>query len=179
MLKRSFTLLAALALVGFTLPAQADAQSIYISGGATFPTGDFGNYAKTGWMAAGGVMFPVGSPGLSAGVDLFYGQNNHESISGESSSKTTPWGAMAALLYNFTPEGSVQPYVFGGLGVLIHRFSTEGFSESETKFGYQFGLGLDFPIGGTTDLYVEGRYMGASNTNYFAALAGFAFGVGN
>ena len=180
MLKRSFSLLATVALLGFAVPSQADAQtSLYISGGATFPTGEYGEYAKTGWMAAGGVMFGIGSPGLSAGVDLFYGQNNHESISEESSSKTTPWGAMAAILYNFIPDGGAQPYVFGGAGVLTHRFSTEGFSESETKFGYQLGAGVGFPIGGTTQLYAEGRYMGSSGTNFFALLGGFAFGLGN
>jgi opacity protein-like surface antigen len=182
MLKKSVGFLAALALLGFAVPTHADAQgtTLYISGGGSFPTGTFGDYADTGWMIAGGAVFDIGTSGLGAGVDLFYGQNNHSYEGAESSEKTSPYGAMGFLQYGFQTSGKLVPYVFGGAGVLVHRFSAEGFdSESDTQFGYQFGAGLDFPVGGTTSLYVEGRYMGSSDTNYFAAMAGLAFGVGS
>jgi len=181
MLKKSVGFLAALALLGFAVPTHADAQgtTLYISGGGSFPTGNFGDYADTGWMAAGGVVFDIGTAGLGAGVDLFYGQNNHSYEGALDGEKTSPYGAMAFLEYGFQTSGKLQPYLFGGAGLLVHRLSADGVeSDSETKFGYQFGAGLGFPLGGTTSLYVEGRYMGASDTNYFAALAGFAFGLG-
>ena len=99
MLKRSFTLLAVLALVGFAVPTQADAQAtIYIGGGGSFPTSDFGDYANTGWMAIGGVLVDVGPSGLGLGVELFYGQNNHkDEASLFESAKTSPYGAMAIV----------------------------------------------------------------------------------
>ncbi len=182
MLKRSFSLLAALALVGFALPAQADAQAtIYIGGGASFPTGEFGDYSNTGWLATGGVLVGVGPQGLDLGLELFYGQNNHkEEASFFENEKTSLYGAMAIVDYTFGEAGKIRPYVFGGLGILIHRFSAANISsQSDTNFGYEAGAGLAFPLGsGSTSLYVEGRYMGASGTNLFGLLAGFAFGVG-
>lgn len=178
MKKQWMLVLAAAALLGFAAPSQAQ-TTLYISGGGSFPTGDFGDYADTGWMVAGGAMFGIGSAGLSAGVDLFYGQNNHSVEEIDLNSKTTPYGAMGVLLYSFQTGSSISPYVFGGAGVLVHRFSADDIgSESDTQFGYQFGAGLGFPIGGTTELYAEGRYMGSADTKYFAALAGLAFFLG-
>ncbi|MDP2470358.1 MAG: acyloxyacyl hydrolase [Candidatus Palauibacterales bacterium] len=179
MTKQSVRFLAVLALLGFAIPSQVHAQVIYVSGGATFPTGDFGDYANTGWMAAGGVLFGVGDSGLGVGGELFYGQNNHSVEGVDLNSKTSPYGAMAIVDYSFG-NGGIDPYVFGGAGVMVHRYSAEGFdSESETKFGYQFGAGIGFPIGETTEIYAEGRYMGATDTQYFGLLGGFAFGIGN
>jgi len=171
MKKRSVLFLAAFAFLAFAIPAQAQ-TTLYIAGGATFPTGDFGEYANTGWMAAGGAIFGLGDSGFGVGGEIFYGQNNHGSDEVDLDSKTSPYGIMAIADYAFGSEGSIRPYVFGGLGVLVHRFSAEGFeAESESQFGYQAGAGLGFPIG----LFIEGRYMGSSDTNYFGALAGWAF----
>lgn len=182
MKKKSVLLFATLAFMGFAIPTQADAQSttLYISGGASFPTGDFGDYSNTGWMAAGGVLFGIGDSGFGAGAELFYGQNNHkDEASFFQGEKTTPYGAMAIVDYAFDTGSGVMPYLFGGLGLLVHRFSADNIeSESDSQFGYQFGGGVGFPIGGTTQLYIEGRYMGSSDTTFFGALAGFAFALG-
>ena len=168
-------LLTAAALLVFAAPSHAQ-TSLYISGGATFPTSDYGDYANTGWMAAGGVMFGVGPSGLSVGADLFYGQNNHkDELSLFEGEKTSQYGAMGVLLYAFDTAG-VQPYVFGGLGALVHRFSADNIdSESDTQFGYQLGAGVGFPIGASSQIYAEGRYVGSEDTKYFALLGGFAF----
>jgi len=182
MTKQSVRFLAVLALLGFAIPSQAHAQTtIYVSGGGSFPTGDFGDYANTGWMAAGGVIFGIGESGLGVGAELFYGQNNHkDEASFYDNEKTSPYGAMAIVDYSFDTGGNIMPYVFGGAGLLVHRFSADGIdSESDSKFGYQFGAGLGFGIGETSQLYVEGRYMGSEYTKYFAALAGFAFTLGS
>ncbi|MEN8198177.1 MAG: outer membrane beta-barrel protein [Pseudomonadota bacterium] len=179
MTKRLVLLLAMAALLGFAVPSQGNAQAtLYISGGAAIPIGDFGEFSKTGWMAAGGVLFDAGPSGLGIGAEVFYGQNNHEAD--VFNSKTTPYGAMAIVDYAFGTAGGIRPYVFGGLGLLVHRISGDGFdSESDSQFGYQFGGGVSFPIGGTTSLYGEGRYMGSESTKYFGVLAGLAFGLGN
>jgi len=191
MMKRSVLLLAVIALVGFAVPSHAQAQTtLYVSGGAAIPTGDFGTYANTGWMAAAGVLFGIGESGLGVGGELFYGQNNHKSESSFfDNEKTTPYGAMAIVDYSFSTGGGIEPYVFGGAGVLIHKFSADNIeSESNSAFGYQFGAGVAFPIGATTSLYGEGRYIGSSstgegtdagNTTYFGVLAGIAFQLGS
>ena len=181
MKKRSVLFLAAFAFLAFAIPAQAQ-TTLYIAGGASFPTGDFGDYANTGWMAAGGAIFGLGDSGFGVGGEVFYGQNNHkDEVSLFENTKTTPYGIMAIADYTFGSGGGLRPYLFGGLGLMVHKFSGDGFdSESESGFGYQFGAGLSFPIG----LFVEGRFMGSSSmgegefaeaTTYFGVLAGWAF----
>ena len=174
MKKRSVFLLTAFALMAFAIPAQAQ-TTLYIGGGGSFPTGDFGEFADTGWMAVGGAIFGLGDSGFGVGGEVFYGQNNHkEEVSLFENTKTTPYGIMAIADYTFGSPDGLQPYLFGGLGLLVHKFSGDGFdSESESQFGYQFGAGLAFNFG----LFIEGRYMGASDTQYFGALAGWAFGL--
>ena len=173
MKKRLVLLLAVFALMGFAVPAQAQ-TTLYVGAGGSFPTGDFGDYANTGWMAIGGAVFGLGDSGFGVGGEIFYGQNNHNDDFGTvfENSKTTPYGIMAIADYAFGSPDGLQPYLFGGLGLLVHKFSADNIdSESESQFGYQFGAGLAFPIG----LFVEGRYMGAEDTKYFGVLAGWAF----
>ena len=173
MKKRSVLFLAAFAFLAFAVPAQAQ-TTLYLGAGATFPTGDFGEYADTGWMGVGGAIFGLGDSGFGVGGEFFYGQNNHGVDGVDLDSKTIPYGIMAIADYSFGSPDGLQPYVFGGLGLMVHRFSVEGFdSESESQFGYQFGAGLGFNFG----LFIEGRYMGSEDTNYFGALAGWAFSL--
>jgi len=167
--KRSVLFLAALAFLAFAIPAQAQ-TTLYLGAGGSFPTGDYGDFHDTGWVGTAGALFGAGPVGV--GAEFFYGQNSYSS---ESDAKTTPWGFMGIVDYSFGQPGAIQPYLFGGLGVMIHRYSLGDFSESETEFGYQFGAGLSFPIGATSSIYAEGRYMGSDAAKYFGALAGFAF----
>ena len=173
MKKRSVFFLAAFAFLAFAVPAQAQ-TTLYLGAGASFPTGDFGDFSNTGWMGVGGVIFGMGDSGFGVGGEVFYGQNNTKDEFGTlfENSKTSPYGVMAIADYSFGSPDGLQPYLFGGLGLMVHRFSGDNFeSESESQFGYQFGAGLGFNFG----LFVEGRYMGSSDTQYFGALAGWAF----
>jgi len=186
---RILSVLAAAALMALSVPSAANAQ-FYISGGATFPTGDFGDYAKTGWQIAGGYLFDIGTAGLSVGIDGFYGENKHkdlESISPglESDGKTNPYGIMGVAVYEFGMESSVAPYVFGGLGWLAHKFSGSIFGESvdetDSGFGYQLGAGVAFPVSTSIAIYGEGRYTAGtgdvSDTKFFSVLGGLSFGI--
>jgi opacity protein-like surface antigen len=175
---KSRTLLSfAAAALFLMVPSSLFAQSIFVGGGATFPTGEFGDYADTGWIGVAGVLFPVGEGGLNVGVEGFYGQNNHNDVDGD---KTNPYGAMAILEYDIGDDEGVGAYLFGGAGLLVHKFGTDATEGggSETNFGYEAGAGVSFPLGGSTSLWAEGRYMGASGTNFFGILAGLGFGIG-
>lgn len=171
--------LSAVATLLFLLaaPAAVVGQGIFVGGGVTFPTGDFKDVdgADTGWLATAGFSFDVGDAGLSAGVEGFYGENKHDT----DGDKTNPYGAMGFLLYRAGNPETVGPYAFGGAGILVHKFSSDTTEDStKTNFGYEFGAGLDIPVGSNVGVWLEGRYMGSSDTNFFGIIAGLGLGVG-
>ena len=155
------------------VPSVVSAQMFaFLGGGATFPNGDYGDYAKTGWIASGGVGIPVGPPGMAVVVEGFYGQNDHEDVDGD---KTNPYGLMVDVDYTFGTPGSIQPYLIGGVGLLVHKFSTDfagGLSGSDSQFGYTAAAGALIPLGGTVGVYGEGRYWGSADTAFLGILAG-------
>lgn len=164
-------------LVLLAAPTTVLGQGIFVGGGVTIPTGDFGDFADTGWLASGGFSFDVGDGGVSAGVEGFYGENKHET----DGDKTNPYGAMGFLLYRAGNPESVGPYFYGGAGILVHKFSSDSSpseDSTDTNFGYEFGAGLDFPFGSNVGAWLEGRYMGSSDTKLFGIIAGLGFGVG-
>lgn len=187
---QSVLVAAALALA---TPAGMHAQSLYISGGAGFPTGDFGDLTDTGWQIAGGIMFAdIGTPGLSLGVDGSYGQNSIKDVTiigfdVEGNIKT--YGIMGIALYSFANESGIEPYLFGGAGWLgadgYIRASgggeTESESGSESSFGYQLGAGLGYSLSEKVSIYGEGRYTGGtgdlSDIKWISALAGLSFAI--
>lgn len=173
-------MIGSLAVVGvallFALPLQA--QSVYIGGGLTIPTGDFGEFADTGWMTAGGFMIDIGDSGASAGVEGFYSGASES----DGDADASIYGAMATLLYRVGNPARVGPYIFGGAGLTAVDLDdpTDG-DGSDEDFGYQFGAGLDFPFADRVGAWLEGRYMGSSvfeGTHFFAILAGLGFGLG-
>ena len=168
-------------LLALAIPLNAGAQSIYVLAGPTFPVGDFSDFGgSTGWFAAAGVTFPVGEKGLWAGVEASYGQNNHNDLEPDGD-KTNLIGAMAILGYDIPASGSVQPFIWGGAGLLVHKFSSDVFlDDTESNFGYQFGAGLSF--GGeeaNVHPFIEGRFEGADTSQFFAVEGGLSFGIGN
>lgn len=169
-------------------PLTAQAQSIFVSAGAGIPTGDDSEDISTGWMAAGGVIFDVGTAGVWAGVDGMYGRNSADDIVSDASIK--PYSIMGILGYSIATDGTLDPYIFGGAGLMGVKYSEPGFSDSASGFGWQAGAGVSF---GSADAkarpYVEGRYQSASvdfegdtsstTVSFIGALVGVTIGVGN
>lgn len=157
----------------FMTAAPAAAQSIYFGVGPTFPSSDYADYAKTGFMIVGGVTYEI-VPQLSVYGEGGYGQNNHDT----EGDKTNPSTIMAGLLYGFGGDNApVSPYVFGGGGMLTHKYSSDQFEgSSETKFGFQGGAGLGFNLGGF-DAFAEGRYTSASFDGFATAFMGIVVGL--
>ena len=181
---RRLSLLAAVAFTGLSVPSSADAQgTLYLQGGGTFPTNDYGNEASTGWMAIGGYVFDV-SGGISLGIEGFYGSNSHDEeaeffLDGD---KTDLYGGYGTVSYFFQLDSQIQPYVFGGLGWLVHDFKSDGsFSGSSNGFSWEFGGGVGFPLSESISIYGEGRYMSASTgdevISYTTALWGLFAGL--
>lgn len=184
-------LLTSAAVLSFALvaPFTAQAQTIFISAGGAFPTGDDLDGVNTGLMAAGGVTFDVGANGVWAGIDGAYGRHGTD-FTGDGDVTAKTYSVMAILGYSFDTQGSVDPYVWGGLGLAGAKISDDSESFSASGFGWQGGAGVSF---GGEDAnarpYVEARYHSGSmefegdtsNTtvSFFAALVGVAIGVGN
>ncbi len=167
-----------LGVVATTSPLSA--QFVWIGGGATFPTSDYGDIANTGYLVMAGGAIPVGEAGLNLGVNAFYGQNNHELVDGD---KTNPYGFMGMVEYDFSgPDAEGGLYVLGEAGILWHKYSSDtSVDTSESGFGYAGALGYGFPLGGVNG-WVEGRFMQASisdaNTQFLGIVAGISIPLG-
>jgi hypothetical protein len=181
--------LALLALFCLSLPNQVSAQGIWVGGGVTIPTGDYGDSHDTGYTTVLGIGFPVGPEGLGIFAEGFYGKNNFsDDHHGES---TSPYGVMGGVTYDLSPGEDSGIYVFGQLGLMVHKYSSDDFGDS-SETGFAFGGGGGYGISLTDKLggWVEGRYMhgmfseefdGMSedySTAFFAVLAGISVHLG-
>ena len=187
-MKRSAGPLFLAMLLALAVPTLASAQaSIFLGGGATIPTGDYGDYAKTGWMGQAGAVFNVGSNGLFVAGEGFYGSNTHETIGTAAADKTNLYGADGQVGYRFGDQEKAGLYVAGLLGALIHKYSpATGTGDSST--GILFGgiAGVDIPVG-KVNVWVEGRWMNGRhseagdswNTGFFGLFAGVSIPVGS
>ena len=181
MIRRALIASAAALFLALAVPFTAQAQSFFISGGAAFPNGDFGDVVDTGWLVAGGVLFDVGESGVWAGVEGSYGRHSTD-IDGFNAK---PYGVIGFLGYSFPTDGNVDPYIFGGAGLQGVSVSFPSLpSESDSAFGYEFGGGLVF--GNPTNSvrpYVEGRYQGSNadavDLTFIGALVGLTISAGN
>lgn len=177
MIRRTLVGAALVLAVGLMAPAATQAQGIYFGGGVTIPTGDLDDEAgaDTGWMGVAGISFDIGDSGLSVGGEGFFGQNSLPADGDD----VSIYGAMGTVLLRIGDEDVIGPYVFGGAGLMATNPSIEADPdlETESEFGYQFGAGLDVPLG-SVGLWVEGRFMGSDTSTLFGVLAGLGIGIG-
>jgi hypothetical protein len=175
-------LLASATLFAFVLvvPAAAQAQGLYFSAGAAFPSGDDLEDVDTGWLAAGGVTFDLGEGGVWAGIDGSYGSHGITDID----ENVNTYSFMGIVGYSFDTEGNLDPYVWGGAGIQGIKDDVD----NESGFGWQAGAGTSF---GSPDSsirpFVEGRYHSASididgfdvDVKFFVAEVGASVSLGN
>jgi opacity protein-like surface antigen len=171
MFRRVLLASAAALSLALIVPFTAQGQSVYVMGGASFPTSDFGDAFDTGWMVAGGITLPLGPGGFWFGVEGSYGQNG-TAVDGID---VNPTGAMAILGFDL-PVPVLDPYVFGGAGLLSTKANVGDLSNTETEFGYQLGAGLSLGSGPISP-FIELRYESSTDIEFFAAMAGLSFGL--
>lgn len=172
MIRRVLLASAAVVSLSLAVPVTSQAQSVYVLAGGAFPTSEFGEAFDTGWMVAGGLRLPIGPGGFWLGVEGSYGQNGTPADGVDAN----PAGAMAKLGFNVPVPGGIQPFVFGGAGLLATKFSVGSLSETRSKFGYQLGGGLDLGSG-VISPFVEVRYESSEDIDFFAALFGLSIGL--
>src|SRR5262245_49707928 len=165
-------LTAAVVVVG---AAPLSGQKFHVGGGVTMPSGDYGNFAKTGYLAIAGLTFDIPAAPIAVRVDGMYGANTHD---GGLDEKTSIYGGMANAVWGFLPGSPLQPYAIGGLGYLSHDYdpgSSGSSADVEWAMVWGVGGGVNFALGGL-GLFAEGRYLDRDGTAFLALLAGLRFG---
>jgi opacity protein-like surface antigen len=173
MIRRFPVTSAAILFLALAAPFTAQAQNIFAMAGGVFPTSESADAFDTGWMVAGGITFPLGPGGFWLGVEGSYGQNG-TAVDGVDAN---PIGAMAILGFDLPVPGGLSPYVFAGAGLLAVRDFDIDLTDTESKFGYQLGGGLNLGSG-IISPFIEVRYAASDEIDFFAANLGLSIGVG-
>jgi len=167
-------------------PARSFAQaSVFVGGAATFPVGNISSTggfvgADTGWQGTVGAQFAIGASGLTIGPRVYYGSNKH-SLAGDRSNLL---GGAALLNYGFGDPQSVNPFLWGEVGVLSHAFKSDSDPSTDatsTAGAMAGGAGIGLPLGGVSAFVAAGynSHLGGDiDTTYFGVYAGLNFSVG-
>ena len=165
-MKRLLCATLATAFFALSTPVDSSAQgTVFLGGGATFPVSDYGELANTGWQGWGGVLVPVSDVGISLGVEGFYGQNSHET----DGNKTSLYGGLALVGYEFGDPEALTPTVFGGVGYMRRSFkseSTPALDNGSSSFAWGGGAGVGFPLGGVKG-FAGGTYTSGTGDENF------------
>ena len=153
-----------------------------IFGGGAFPTGDMGEALNMGFRLGGGlalrsVTLPFGL-NVNVAYDRFGGDDD---IGGTdlSSESLGIFSGSADVVWQFPtdPAASFRPFLDGGVG--LYRIGSYAGGDSQTKFGFQLGGGIDLPLGGLAT-FVEAKYVSifteGENSNYLPIVFGLRFG---
>lgn len=187
------------ALVATPVLAQESGLGLGVAAGANLPSADFGDAAKTGVVVNGFVEWRTGGP-LGVRGSLFWSRSDIDNpIIKDIDGATLPDDSNLDVSGNVDlvgasldltlgkRQGTIQPYLVGGVGVFRRRVSqdVEGAVEEfkdlrdkDTEVGYNGGAGLRFALGGLS-LYAEGRYYSVQtdpdNTNFIPVVIGIEF----
>ncbi|HET9793684.1 MAG TPA: outer membrane beta-barrel protein [Thermoanaerobaculia bacterium] len=143
-----------------------------LSGGADFPVADQSDVYKTGWNGTALVTFNFGNSPVGLRLDGSYHElktkNELEAFFAGSGKTRIIDGTfdIVAGPKNMT----VEPYFIGGGGAYDLRFEGQdittgnAFSHSTTRFGWNVGGGIAFPLqaGGSSRMFIEARYTSIS-----------------
>jgi hypothetical protein len=173
---RRFLIGASTLALAITLGTTSASAQFFVGAGATLPSGDYGDYAKTGWLVNAGVeAWRSASGKLAIFAEGLFGSNSHDDVDGD---KTNIYGGLGSVTYGLgSQDASMSPYLIGSAGYLVHQYKSTEFAEFEGSDGgvaFGGGAGLFFD-----PAFVEARYMTFSvdgeSTAFIFVGAGFTF----
>ena len=173
-MRRLFIGAAALAL-GLAVPSQKAEAQFFVNASATLPMGDYGDYAKTGWLAGLGARAWANSTGkLALWVVGEYGSNSHDD---EDDAKTNimSGGAWLAYILGNNPEASVTPFVVWGGGYMNHQYKIGDLSENYGQAFAGGGIGASFGSEGKGPWVLASYRYGFDETTFLALGGGWTF----
>jgi opacity protein-like surface antigen len=176
------------ALLAFFVASPATAQTLYVHGGADFPSSsEFNDAYKTGFNVGigGGLALTENIEGVLMGRYDRFGLDLPGDFDGGAFSTLS---ATANLKLNGPMMSRrITPYAFGGGGIFrsaVGDLESNGVtaeSDSEVDFGLQFGAGLSVGMTPRTSLLVEPNYVvilnEGENTQYFPVRLGVSLGL--
>ena len=125
-------------------------------------TFDFGTGPALG-LAAGWKW----AEGLRAELEAGYRSASADEVNGvPGTGKVKLYPIMANLLYDFSTDGPIKPYIGAGAGIIPTNFNDVApeagiatYDESDTGFGAQAILGAAVPVAERLDLTLDYRYL--------------------
>lgn len=174
-MKRLLVLLSAFAMAVF-MAGPVSAQSLYIHGGAGFPSSDaFSDTHDAGFD----IGLSLGYPLTNSVEGLVRGSYDRFDNKSEISNEFASWSATANLKLKAPVQRSrFMPYALAG-GGLFHL----GFEDDmESKFGMTFGAGVDIRTTSRVNLMVEPNYSlvftDGENIQFFPVRVGAGIWLG-
>ncbi len=173
-------ILGAITVLSFAMVAvtsSADAQDMGgtrsvnfgIAAGASFLTGNYGDFYDTGFNVMGTLGMQPASLPVGLRFDAAY-----NSFGSNGPTLKVISGTANAVLTTSNMSG-VKPYVIGGVGIYN---SKAGSGDGQTKFGLNAGGGIEFALSGF-NTFVEARYHSVftdgDNMNYIPLVFGIKF----
>jgi hypothetical protein len=171
--------LVALLLSGTGLVAQTTGSArFHIAGGVMLPQGSFNDAFKTGWLGDGGLSFGLSGIPFMVRIDGFYSQNIGDQTQTGNDVKQIFIGGLIGGEYVLGHSG-VRPYLVGQIGLANARLKVGPLDDTETKFTFAGGFGIEFGAGGLR-LFAEAKYQQVMTSDESAKMipivAGFRFG---
>jgi OmpA-OmpF porin, OOP family len=172
-------LLAAAAIL--SLPAAANAQSMFSPSGPVYPGVYIGaegglnwllnnnSYTmNTGWAVGGKVGYDFVGPRIE--IEGLYHNNTGSGVVAfpnggfaNVNGRIEQVSVMGNLLYDFFPGATITPYVGAGAGIAFVDSTIQGCSLCSTQFAYQGILGVGYNATPALRIALEGRYYGTTN----------------
>jgi hypothetical protein len=149
----------------------------YVGAGAAIPMGDFGDFADTGWMAAAGVLLPIGQQGFWIAAEALFSRFSLANVDRDA---TDLYGGSGLLGYTFTSGGRIAPYVFASAGMLVQDYVPEGASfpvplpRSDVNFSYGVGGGFEYALSERIGFWAAATYLAADETKLIPILVGLS-----
>jgi OOP family OmpA-OmpF porin len=175
-------LLAAAAIL--SLPAAANAQSMFSSSGPTYPGVYVGaegglnwllnnqSYVmNTGWAVGGKVGYDFVGPRVE--LEGMYHSNTGSGVVAfptgfaNVNGQINQVSVMANLLYDFIPGAQITPYVGAGAGIAFVDANIQGCNLCSTQFAYQGILGVAWNVSPAFRISLDGRYYGTTSTGQY------------
>jgi hypothetical protein len=143
-MKLSLLVFAAACVVPMAGAAQSN-TSISIAAGAVLPVGKLKDTQSAGEGGSAGLTFGGADNPFGIRLSVGYDRLGSKTVNGKETLGSHVVSGIGDVIFTF-PGTLTKPYLLGGLGGLRMQSDSSG-AKSSTRFGFDFGAGMSFPLG--------------------------------